>query len=416
MAKILIKTFIISKEGDLITCQDRIGINLLLGRFAVADGVSNSYHPEIIAEALCNAFVAEDYPYEEWSKLFNERMHNDICSRWNKWVENYAKTLSGRRLRHEIFKRKDLPAGASTFAGITIDISKKEIRYNIIGDSSLFIKPNEYELKCICTASKKMRNNVVYFLYDNHPSCILADNKILGEWISGVLPLQEGYIALMTDGAAEWLQDASMENNQAIEILWNLDTHKSFINFVEECRSSQCMEDDISIILIKVPKDNLEGFELVHSDVLPQLLDNILLESGNNENNIDYRHTEDIEQTGNPSLAISPKVESIITIVEDPVENKFDSEKQKISVQDETEAVVNMPEDLKTDVVEETIQQGTNDSSRQNLFFKFVNVLKKILAVEKSHNDPSTACGEDETSVSNSDITNELNNNLNNKK
>lgn len=273
MGKLLVKTFITQKDGDLITCQDRIGMNVSLGRFAVADGVSSSYHPEIIAEALCNTFVAEDFSHEEWTAFFCEKLHGSVCALWKKKAENYRATLSGRRLKHELYKQQDLPAGASTLAGITIDLQNKEIGYNIIGDSTLFVVGKEGRVQSFCTSSREDKEGRNYIVYDNHPSCILADHKIVGSWISGVVSLQQGYVALMTDGAAEWFQEAMLDNGQAMEALWNLNNHEEFVRFVRECRSSLQMDDDIAIVLIKVEGDDYNGFEVVHADMLQQLLD-----------------------------------------------------------------------------------------------------------------------------------------------
>lgn len=273
MGRLLIKTFITQKDGDLITCQDRIGLNVSSGRFAVADGVSSSYHPEIIAEALCNAFTAENLSHEEWTAFFCEKVHDSVCALWKEKTENYRATLSGRRLKHELYKLQDLPAGASTLAGIAIDLQNKEIGYNIIGDSTLFVVSEAGRVQSFCTSSREDKEGIDYIVYGNHPSCILADYKIVGNWISGIVPLQQGYVALMTDGAAEWFQEAMLTDGQAIEALWNLNSHEEFVRFVRECRLSLQMDDDVAIVLIKVEGDDYSEFEVVHADMLQQLLD-----------------------------------------------------------------------------------------------------------------------------------------------
>lgn len=252
--RILVKTFLTSKVGGAECSQDKLCMNFSKGRFAVADGVTNSYHPEVIARALCQSFVKGKFPIEQWPQQFKDCVHKQIARIWEKDVAAYEKKLSGRRLLQEKSIREFLPAGASTLAGVAINADKQTAYYQIIGDSTLFVFDKEAKFRSFCTNERKQRGDgSSYVIYDNHPQCIVADGRLMGDWLSGEVTLpNEGYIVLMTDAASEWLQEKSIDNPETIRNLWEIENNQAFEAFVNNCREQeQKMEDDVAVIILK---------------------------------------------------------------------------------------------------------------------------------------------------------------------
>lgn len=269
MSTIQFKAFITQKDGDFITCQDRFSENMSKGRFAVADGVSNSYHPEITAQTLCDLYSNSDTPDTDWQTAFHSNYHAMITERWNREVKEYESTLTGRQYRHAMYKREDLPPGASTFVGISFNYEKQSFIYHILGDSTLFLVYENEPIQCICTSPKEISDGISRVKYGIHPDCILADGQMIGNWLSGELAIKKGFVAIMTDGIAEWLQEALFYNSSALHTLWEMKNHEEFESFVQNCRKIQKMDDDIAIVILKIG-DRWDGsFEPIYIDKLP---------------------------------------------------------------------------------------------------------------------------------------------------
>lgn len=270
MSTIQVKAFITQKDGDFITCQDRFSVDIAKGRFAVADGVSNSYHPEITAQALCELFAESDITDNNWPFSFHSRYHAMITERWNREVKEYESALTGRQLRHAMYKREDLPPGASTFAGISLSSERQSMIYHILGDSTLFLVYEDEPVQCICTSPTEVSNGINLVKFGIHPDCILADGQMIGNWRSGEIAIKKGYIAIMTDGIAEWLQDALLYNKSALNTFWEMNNHDEFDRFVNDCRKVQKMDDDIAIVILKI-KEGWDGsYEPTFLDILPK--------------------------------------------------------------------------------------------------------------------------------------------------
>ncbi len=270
MSTIQVKAFITQKDGDFITCQDRFSVDIAKGRFAVADGVSNSYHPEITAQALCEYFAGSDTPDNDWPFIFHSRYHAMINERWNREVKEYESTLTGRQLRHAMYKREDLPPGASTFAGISLNSESQSFIYHILGDSALFLVYEDEPIQCICTSPSEVSNGINLVKFGIHPDCILADGQMIGNWRSGEIAIKKGYIAIMTDGIAEWLQDALLFNKSALNTFWEMNNHDEFDRFVNDCRKVQKMDDDIAIVILKIDEGWDGSYEPTFLDKLPK--------------------------------------------------------------------------------------------------------------------------------------------------
>lgn len=277
MNDIQTKAFILHKEGDWRLCEDSFALSLPNGRFAVADGLSNSYHPEYIAQLLCHKFAAGAIDMDDWDRNFPSLLLNEIHPLWKEKVDEYESTLSGRKLSHAQIRREALPAGASTFLGIEVDREHALVRCVYLGDSSLFlISDNEWKVFCSNNAGSPCETDVVY---DNNPSCVTADGIMYGKWTRVEFPLQKGYLVLATDGCAEWIQTEFQEGNAPVQQLWELEDHDAFVELVTSARARQKMEDDIAVIILKVDELPFDRYEPLWIDSFSPLTSFIDLES-----------------------------------------------------------------------------------------------------------------------------------------
>lgn len=391
MSKICVKTFIVQKDGDLYSCQDRIAINTDTGRFAVADGVSNSYHPEITAEWLCELFTKENYQADKWPSAFEDGYFDRISRFWETEVQAYEATLSGRQLKHAMYKRTDLPAGASTLAGILVDTVSERIHYHILGDSSLFLFQENQPVKCFCTCRHEMRNGRDWVLYDNHPDCVIATQRMKGEWLSGTVGLNKGYVVLVTDGIAEWLQEASMDSIRVVEQLWEIEDHDSFLQFADNCRKQGKMDDDIALIILKIDEDWSEGYEVVFEDRLQEIpgmdiwkMKTEIYQSTDTEKNIETEQAEDnqlleIEVSSEEGLLVEEVIEEIAVFHETDDATSNSDEQELPKVDNEVfsdEDISHHSQKNESDNQPDSIEKA--ELPEENLFIRIINKLKDI--------------------------------------
>lgn len=278
MSKVRIKAFILPKEGTMESCQDSMAMNLTNGRFAVADGVSNSYCPELVSRLLCKQFVSNAALLWESDDALTMENAKELSNQWEQEVANYESTLNGRRLQHAIMKRETFKYGASTFAGIQLNPDNKTINYQILGDSTLFTIDSEGNVSAI--TSQIPMSNTLELHYDNHPDYIRSDGKQWGKCAIGQTIISRGFMILMTDGCAEWFAVAYKKNPDVLNQLWSFEDNNSFEELVVDCRNAGKMEDDLAVIMLKID-DSWDGsYEI---EYFPQTIPCALLIADNNK-------------------------------------------------------------------------------------------------------------------------------------
>jgi len=271
MGSVRVKAFILQNSNctGIASCEDSLAVSVPKGRFAVADGVTNSYHPEFMAQLLCRRFVDGALNINDWDHSMQNVISNDIHNQWSSQVEEYESGLSGRRLNHAIEKRKNLPVGLSTFAGIEVDLNNKRICGKILGDSTLFYVTKQ-GWRAFCSNIIDCTDNVPV-QYDNHPSCVSADGVVIGHWIDVDLPLQDGYLFLMTDGCAEWFQSELRNSTEIADRVWSIPDHEAFAELAASARKNLQMDDDLSMIILKIDLQSASGFVIDYFDSFSQV-------------------------------------------------------------------------------------------------------------------------------------------------
>lgn len=255
MISLQTRSFLLGKDNEPDGRQDALAVNDTSAMYAVADGVSNSFHPEIIARLLCESFTALDTDtLSGWEEYADDILLPMVALRWGAEAENYLGQLSGRILRHERINYERWRMGASTFCGAYVDKERERLSYFIIGDSTLFAHCNDGRLLELNSSPKSTdENGEEKTDYSNLTSAVTSDATISGEWLVGELSLDGiDRIALMTDGMAKWYQNMCLRNFDPFEILWGIKDMNEFCTLANRVRSEEMeMDDDLAVILIR---------------------------------------------------------------------------------------------------------------------------------------------------------------------
>lgn len=333
------KTFLLGKDGEENGRQDALRYNAEKGLYAVADGVSNSFHPEIVARILCERFVSM-YPEDitVWKELPSIVLLPEIKDLWQTEVDEYMSSLSGRLLRHEQYNYETWKIGASTFCGIHYDEKNELVRYAILGDSTLFLHFKDGSVKELNSSLKRIDNDGIEITdYSNSTDAILSDGTCVGEWLIGEITMSDiCSISIMTDGMAKWFQKSELDGLTPEQTLWKLQTNEMFISLAENARKNGDMDDDLAVILIKFGGDDSQCEPVLHNIV------------------------SDIDTTDS-SYNNSQDIESEISEEKSNVANELSSS--------ETIGISENPTELRTEESEgncEVIEQTTSSSEMQS--------------------------------------------------
>lgn len=324
-----IKTFLLGKDGEDNGRQDALMFNTEKGLYAVADGVSNSFHPEIVARILCEKFVSMNPgDITIWKELPTIVLLPGIKDLWQTEVDEYMSSLSGRLLRHERYNYETWKIGASTFCGIHYDENKELVRYAILGDSTLFLHFKDGFVKELNSSIKRIDNDGIEITdYSNSTDAILSDGTFVGEWMMGEISISDiCSIAIMTDGMAKWFQKSEIDGLTPEHTLWNLQTNDMFISLAENARKDGDMDDDLAVILIRFGGDDSQCEPVLHniaSDIgttdssynNPQDIESEISEEKSNEAN-ELSSSETIGISENPTELRTEESEGNCEVIE----------------------------------------------------------------------------------------------------
>jgi serine/threonine protein phosphatase PrpC len=262
--EIQIKTFVTCADGKEIgTEDDKIAYEVHDGRFAVADGVSASYLPDIWAEIVADAFVHSSVLPETFQETLENGLFQAIQERWNSSssiIEGEADDITARRLART---KRLLGPPATTLSGVMLD--NNTLHYYILGDSCVFII-NDTGL--IPLSNVKDKNS-----FNNFPDYISLE-EVVGTPLKGSTKLQCGWVILMTDGIAQWFWNQQEADTTTIERLWHLKNQTDFEQFVvTERQTHRLRNDDIAVILIKLTDQSSLTQPLVN-ELLPSTKSN----------------------------------------------------------------------------------------------------------------------------------------------
>lgn len=232
------------REYSRYGIADSIAYDISTSRFAMSDGVSRSFLPEIWARILTQGWISiekiKDFPQENLHEMFlKERNHIyemvDESSCWNlKLLEKKYKTAS------------------ATFCGV--QIRNGILEWVVLGDTCLFmLLPGEHPR---CISSRPMPTDESGHItpsFDNRPNQVLADGRIYGEWVRGEMPFEQGTILLMSDAMSAWFINAHNDDKDPLSQLLALSDDIAFDQWVDEQVNLGLLgDDDESVIIIQL--------------------------------------------------------------------------------------------------------------------------------------------------------------------
>ena len=278
--------------GDvLLECQDSFDYNLENLSFAVSDGVSQAYRPELWSRILTKAFV--DSPKAFFVK--NEAGQNVINSQLglsDKWSSDEQAAYNSASPQEQFIldmKKNAINIGAATFIGVKLN--REGIEYHTIGDSVLFFF--DYETKEL-TAYSSMMPESGEMVFNNSPEYIDSNECNHGNVISGVIPYRKGILLMATDALSDWIVERKSSANAFETILQDLisiPTHEDYDKFVDSARNDEnptkLKDDDTTFIALEfIDVDNRElEFEQKFAEKFDKLYTNNLINELNNAKN-----------------------------------------------------------------------------------------------------------------------------------
>ena len=252
------KTFRLGKDAERDYCEDSLAQNGSGTRFAVADGVSRSFRPEFVSQYLTSRFVESDISTEVWPGHLQGVVGADLQEKWSARVRDFLDGFEGLARMIQERRLQSVGPGASTFCGVTLDENSCSMDYAVLGDSCLFVLPEEGKWQVVTSCITREVETGVEVDFTYTPACLVVGQPgcvSREDWRTGSMPLAKGYIALMTDGASQWFLDMlGTDGVRASEQLWDmLDDKEAFTDYVQACRKNGTpLSDDIAIILIRI--------------------------------------------------------------------------------------------------------------------------------------------------------------------
>jgi hypothetical protein len=249
--EISIKGFIYHKSAEKYTdCFDRYGINEKTNKFAISDGVSKSFFPDLWAELLVDFFINA----EGHINIGDIDSYKSIQNEWNKRVGEIVNRPNQKYFVRNFFVQ-GRPA-AATFVGLYFFKESGILKWEAIalGDSFLFFIPDQLEnisdnfMDVLYLSSKDD------FEFNNFPD--FFDSRSIhnkGKIKQKRKELKKGTFYLMTDAMAEWF---IAEKTKAHEIISGWETQNDFEKSIIELRKTTLHNDDSTILIIRVEEDN----------------------------------------------------------------------------------------------------------------------------------------------------------------
>lgn len=362
-------------------CADSFAISPDALRIGIADGVSKSYMPKFVADALTDIYVSDKF---EGGKLFNDNNATELLSNvieeWNRKSHEFEASVDEDTAYDLEYQRDLYGMGASTFAGICL--GPELFTFDILGDSCIFLIPKDKELSPLILSSMPCdvdmeSDNPFKCDFGIHPHFIDTKGRIVGEPLMDSIKSFDCTILLATDAFSDWFcrNFTKEDTNHIVDSLKALDTQEKFDSFIDNLRDNDLKNDDVAIVLVDVrllENETILSSEEVDIDADATLIEEIDRESTTNLSDEieicieDSKSSEEITSNDNLNTDISNDVR--ISGSDEPYSDFIKNNSEDNSTDDLPKS--EMPDNLKE------INSDDNDS--------------KILGIEENSDDIPT--------------------------
>lgn len=223
------RSLLAPKRGhSLAECEDAIAGDVATGRFAVADGASESYASGEWARLLVDGYVSSGTS-PNWLNEPQARWQHEIGQRSSTW-----------------YAEEKFAAGAhAAFVGVQVSVEGDEARWGAeaIGDSCLFVMHGDRFESCFPMTQSRDFRRTPLLLNSRDPAPV---------WDFGMGVLTAGSrLLLASDALAHYLL-ASAEQHAFIGIDLLLLDEQSFPEWVEHARAMGLLRnDDVALGIVE---------------------------------------------------------------------------------------------------------------------------------------------------------------------
>ena len=240
-------------------------------------GVDDTYMPNIWSALLCDEFRKnpEEFIRKSWPDM---SFLNVACAKFNSEVSKIKRTLSPEKLfilDHQF--QKNQKSGASYVA---VKIENNKIKYNMLGDSLLFIyNQNSKKLHAYCS----MIDQTGMLDLSQLCHCLYNDLTFIGRPIIGEKSLQDSICLIMSRDLANWfINNYKSIEHQAIDTLLALKNNEEFSKLLRKIQSHQSYhkkmfnKDMAEMIIIQKDTEKSNILSLLHPKNLIRAIKRIL--------------------------------------------------------------------------------------------------------------------------------------------
>lgn len=255
----ILAAFKTSKFGSKASnCADSFAISPDGLKIAIADGVSKSYMPKFVADALTEIYVSDKFT---GGTLFSDNNATELLSNvveeWDRKSHAFETSVDEDTAYDLEYQRELYGMGASTFAGICM--GPKTFAFDVLGDSCIFLIPKDKSVSPLILSSMPCEVNIgsdIPFKCDFgiHPHFIDTKGRIVGEPLEDSIKALDCTILLATDAFSDWFCRNYMKEDakQIIDSLKGIGSQESFDSFIDNLRDIDLKNDDVAIVLVDV--------------------------------------------------------------------------------------------------------------------------------------------------------------------
>ena len=276
--KIKFTAHIKQHAGDvLLECQDSFDYNLENLSFAVSDGVSQAYRPELWSRILTKAYVTspDSFFVRNEADQYVINSNSGLSCKWSEEEKAAYRNASPQEQFVLDMKKNSINIGAATFIGVKL--KKEGIVYHTIGDSVLFFF--DYDTKEL-TAYSSMMPESGEMVFNNSPEYIDTNECNHGKVVSGILPYKKGILFMATDALSDWIVErkASAEVIETIlQDMMSIHSHEDYDYFIDCARNDEnptkLKDDDTTFIALEFT--DIDGEEPVIEQNYTEKFDNL---------------------------------------------------------------------------------------------------------------------------------------------